>query len=233
MTTATNAEPTTCPTCKAENGDCLCNAWSEHFDEMIEPISIHDPDFRIVRANQAFGDLLGMKPEEVVGCRCHELIHKLPNACKNCPHQRLLAENRAVAAEMKEEVLGCIIYVNTSPIRNSSGKVIGSVHVVHDMTDHYAAENERIEREKLQTALEMAGAVSHELNQPLQVISGYAEMLARNIPEQDANHRRAVEIKTQAMRMRDTIRKMKKIRKYETRDYIDGTRITDFTSEAN
>ncbi len=38
-------------------------------------------------------------------------------------------------------------------------------------------QKEMREREKLQGLLEMAGAVCHELNQPLQVVSGFSEML--------------------------------------------------------
>jgi DNA-binding response OmpR family regulator len=38
------------------------------------------------------------------------------------------------------------------------------------------------EKEKFQGVLEMAGAVCHEINQPLMVISGYSEILLMDVP---------------------------------------------------
>ncbi|MEQ8204397.1 MAG: ABC transporter substrate binding protein, partial [Smithellaceae bacterium] len=46
-----------------------------------------------------------------------------------------------------------------------------------DITDRKQAEEERLRGEKLQGVLEMAGTVCHEMNQPMQIISGYSEML--------------------------------------------------------
>ena len=40
-----------------------------------------------------------------------------------------------------------------------------------------AAERVRAEKDRLQGVVEMAGAVCHELNQPIQSISGYAELM--------------------------------------------------------
>jgi C4-dicarboxylate-specific signal transduction histidine kinase len=56
-------------------------------------------------------------------------------------------------------------------------------------------ENEgvRVETEKLQAIIEMAGAVCHELNQPLQSIYGYCET-----------------------------KKLMRVKRYETKDYLKG-----------
>ncbi len=40
---------------------------------------------------------------------------------------------------------------------------------------------ELVEKEKLQGVIEMAGAVCHELNQPMQVVSGVSELLMMDI----------------------------------------------------
>jgi signal transduction histidine kinase len=38
-------------------------------------------------------------------------------------------------------------------------------------------------REKLQAVLELAGAVCHELNQPIQAILGHSELLLMDLPK--------------------------------------------------
>ncbi len=81
--------------------------------------------------------------------------------------------------------------------------------------------------EPIQFEDEMAGAASHELNQPLQVISGYAELLLRELPEDHSHYEYIQEIKKHIDRLGEVTRKIMRITKYETLDYIDGVKIID------
>ena len=61
----------------------------------------------------------------------------------------------------------------------SSFQLEGQWHafgVIRDISHRKQAEIERLQKEKLQGVLEMAGAACHELNQPLQVVSGYNDL---------------------------------------------------------
>lgn len=86
---------------------------------------------------------------------------------------------------------------------------------------------ELMQREKLRGVLEMAGATCHEFNQPMQVISGYCELLLRQIPEEDRIHGQISRILQAVRSMIDVTRKLQMITKYETREYIEGARIID------
>ena len=52
-----------------------------------------------------------------------------------CPHAQLLRDGQAHVAEVCEERLGGDFSVSTSPIFDSQGRMIGSVHVAHDITE--------------------------------------------------------------------------------------------------
>jgi PAS domain S-box-containing protein len=99
--------------------------------------------------------------------------------------------------------------------------------IVRDISDRKLAEKERVQKEKLKGVLEMAGAASHELNQPLQVISGYAELLLREFPEDHPHYEYFQEIKEHIDRLGEVTRKIMRITKYETLDYINGVKIID------
>ncbi len=79
-----------------------------------------------------------------------------------------------------------------------------------------------IEKEKLQGILEMAGAVCHELNQPLQVVSGISELLTMDIQENNPLYKKMALIKEQTERMGQITLKLAKITSYETKDYLEG-----------
>ena len=99
--------------------------------------------------------------------------------------------------------------------------------IIRDISDRKLAEQERVQKEKLKGVLEMAGAASHELNQPLQVISGYAELLLREVPNDHAVYPYIHEIKEHIDRLGKVTKKIMRITKYETLDYIDGVKIID------
>ncbi|MFH1314370.1 MAG: response regulator [Candidatus Eisenbacteria bacterium] len=84
-----------------------------------------------------------------------------------------------------------------------------------------------MQREKLRGALEMAGATCHELNQPMQVVSGYAELLLKQVGEGSRLRTQMGKIQEAVESMIGITRKLQSITRYETRQYIKGSRIID------
>ncbi len=78
-----------------------------------------------------------------------------------------------------------------------------------------------VEKEKLQGVIEMAGAVCHELNQPMQVISGRSELLLASL---DDNHVKddIKTIQSQVMRLGKITRKLNGVTSYKTKNYLTG-----------
>jgi PAS domain S-box-containing protein len=102
-----------------------------------------------------------------------------------------------------------------------------AVFAINDISWRAQAEAERLEREKVQAVLETAGAVCHEMNQPLQGVTTLSETLLMNQDEDEdwANQiRRIIDL---TGRMGAITKKLMRITKYETKDYIQGVRIID------
>ncbi|MCJ7771764.1 MAG: transcriptional regulatory, partial [Desulfobacterales bacterium] len=75
--------------------------------------------------------------------------------------------------------------------------------------------------------LEMAGAVCHELNQPMQTISGYTETLLKDLSKTDTAFDRLEKVMEEITRMGTITKKLMRITKYETKDYLQGIKIVD------
>jgi len=86
---------------------------------------------------------------------------------------------------------------------------------------------ELIAKEKLAGVLEMAGAVCHELNQPLQAIYIIMDSMSIDIPKDSYLQTDIKDIKHQILRIREITKKLMKITKYESREYIRGVKIID------
>ena len=101
------------------------------------------------------------------------------------------------------------------------------------VTKEMRAEEERLERERLQVLLEMAGAVCHELNQPLQGIYGYSQSLLMKLAKDDQRYAKIKKIIELTMRMGDITGKLRGITKYETKDYVQGVKIVDIDKSSD
>ncbi len=84
------------------------------------------------------------------------------------------------------------------------------------------AEAELRRHGKLQGAMEMAGAVCHELNQPMQAVSGYSGIITMGIKADDPLGKKLESIKQQIDRMGIITRKLMDITRYETTEYNHG-----------
>lgn len=83
-----------------------------------------------------------------------------------------------------------------------------------------ALQKEMRERERLQGVLEMAGAVCHELNQPLQSLSGYSELLLMDLGADDPDLPVLVNIKESVDRIGELTRKIMKVTRYQSKPYL-------------
>ncbi|MDY0161884.1 response regulator [Desulfobotulus sp.] len=89
--------------------------------------------------------------------------------------------------------------------------------------DLQLAEAEKEERQKREGALGMAATICHELNQPLQKISGYAELLQMSgAGERASTLRYAKEIMHAVSEMGALTRKLMRLTQYRTRNYPGG-----------
>jgi len=114
--------------------------WRLTFDSITDLVSLHDQNFRIVRANKAMADFFGMPAEALVGRYCYEVFHGTNAPVAHCPHGRTLATKQAEVQEIDDPHLGCPMLISTSPVFNEAGQVIASVHVAKDITENRRTE---------------------------------------------------------------------------------------------
>ncbi len=94
-------------------------------------------------------------------------------------------------------------------------------------------EKRLMEKEKLNGVLEMAGGICHDLNQPMQVVSGYSELLLMDMGKENSAYPYIKMIKEQTDEMGSITRKLMRITKYETKDYTEGSIIIDIDKAAS
>lgn len=89
------------------------------------------------------------------------------------------------------------------------------------------SEKERLKKEKLKSILEIAGAVCHELHQPMQSIMGYSELLLAQVSEESPIYSKLRIINQEVNRMSEITQKLMRITRYRTKSYLQDTEIFD------
>lgn len=119
--------------------------------------------------------------------------------------------------------------------RDSQGNPIGFKGITRDITERKQAADERLRREKLQGIVEVAGTICHEMNQPMQIISGNIDLMMLGTTGDDKNYSKLNLIKEQIQRVKAISKKLMMITEdyYKTIDYLGLSRIIDIGTIPN
>jgi PAS domain S-box-containing protein len=135
--------------------------WRTTFDSIVDPISIIDNDFRIIKSNRAFADMAGKEPKQLIGKICYEVLHSRDNPCEHCPQPVSKETGTTALTEYFDEGRTRFLQVSSSPIVGDGGAIVGFVNVKNDITGQM---KERDDLKKYSGHLKkMVGQLSKEL----------------------------------------------------------------------
>ncbi len=106
------------------------------------------------------------------------------------------------------------VSVTVSPIRDAEGKIIGASSIARDITHRKEAEAAATpELDTLRYVASLAAAAAHEINNPLAVIMGYAQLLADKVDAQGQGQ--LDEILEALSRIQEIVTRMKRVTRIE------------------
>jgi two-component system NtrC family sensor kinase len=110
--------------------------WAYTFDSIGDPIFVHDPEFRILRANQRLGHLLGRDSAALVGRMVTDLLPRKGTNYNSCPY----CEGIAGEGDDPDPWLTGYFLASNSTFTDPRGRQLGTVHALKDISERKRAE---------------------------------------------------------------------------------------------
>jgi len=176
-------------------------------DTVDEGFIVVDHNYRILTANRAYCESVGMHRDKVIGRHCFEVSHNRFSPCyeggEECSVKEAFSSGTPQLAYHRHEDLdGNTIYVETKafPILDASGTIIQAIETVNDITEKLLLEEERLKVQKLEAIGTLAGGIAHDFNNLLQGVFGYLS-LAKMVPGQNEEAVAALEEAEKALHL--------------------------------
>ncbi|NPV06672.1 MAG: GAF domain-containing protein [Anaerolineae bacterium] len=158
------------------------------FHGITDGMYIVDREDRLVVINEPEARFLGSHPESLVGSSYRSLYHRTDSPCEHCAVEEALGSGEHVS------MLACYSdrgertvwrEVDIYPIRDREGVTSRAVVFARDVTEKRRLEASLVESGRMASIGQLASSIAHEVNNPLTVIIGNAEVLLLDAPAED------------------------------------------------
>jgi diguanylate cyclase (GGDEF)-like protein/PAS domain S-box-containing protein len=130
---------------------------------LTELVAYEDKQLRVIWANQAAAESVGLSVEQLVGRHCYEIWGRRTEPCIGCPVTKAIKTGRIQEAEMTTPD-GRVWGIRGYPAKDENGDVMGVVEVTIEITERKRAEEERESAARRVEALrDVAQAVNRSL----------------------------------------------------------------------
>ncbi|MCL6448836.1 MAG: GAF domain-containing protein [Armatimonadetes bacterium] len=151
--------------------------WEETFRALADPLLLTDLDYNVLLDNGRYVDSID-SPEQTGGKKCFRYLWGREQKCEHCLLDEVCATGKPAYRRMQTGT-GKVLDVFYYPVFNDQGRIYGVIHHLKDVTASVHMQAKLIQSAKLAAIGEMAAGVAHELNSPLTVIIGNAQILQR------------------------------------------------------
>ncbi|MCP3954728.1 MAG: response regulator [Desulfobacterales bacterium] len=177
----------------------------------------------IVDVNPMAAEMVGLPVGDMLGKKCPGFIYPdEPPACVAADPDSTLVQPEHILLKSDGSRIPIHKTVTRTIIENRACVIESFV----DISEQQQAQLELVERKKMQGVLEMAGAVCHEMNQPLQVVSGFCELIMMDLDENSPFYEQFQTIRSQIGEMGRITGQLMGITRYRTKEHL-ADRIID------
>ena len=153
---------------------------SQQFNTLLDGIPFNllllSSELKILWANKAVASLFEKNVSELAGEYCYSLCCNIISPCENCPTKRSFKTGKEESSEITTDE-GKIWDIMSFPIKDESGNIKTVIELARDITEKANLQASATRTRHLASIGELAAGVAHEINNPINNIMNYAQIL--------------------------------------------------------
>lgn len=152
-------------------------------DAIPDFISFQDHEGRYVSVNRAFCKMLGKGVDDIVGKKNHDLFSRIHADLYDREDRKVLESRVPLVKENRLRGPKGIkwLHVVKIPVLELTNKINGLVCSGRDISQLKKVQDQLAHAQKMESVGRLAAGVAHEINTPLGIILGYAQLLQEDI----------------------------------------------------
>jgi len=164
--------------------------WESTFKAVTDPIFLVDTDYNVLLHNGRLPAEMQGFWDQALSRKCFSKLHGRKEPCPQCPIQEVQRSGKPVYQRWQTES-GLVLDLSYYPVLAEGEKLAAVTIILKDVTEKIKMEGQLVQSAKLAALGEMAAGVAHELNSPMTVIIGTAQLVARELQEDGQTERAA------------------------------------------
>jgi len=156
--------------------------WESTFMAVTDPIFLVDTDYNVLLHNGRLPAEMQGFWDQALSRKCFAKLHGRTAPCPECPIREVQRSGQPVYQRWQTES-GLVLDLSYYPVLNENKELSAVTIILKDVTEKIKMEGRLVQSAKLAALGEMAAGVAHELNSPMTVIIGTAQMVARELQE--------------------------------------------------
>jgi signal transduction histidine kinase len=145
-------------------------------DAIPDALTLLSPELKVMWANRGAESLFGRPISEILGRPCCELWNNRSTPREDCPAVRAFHSGRSENIEVSAPD-GSTRDTRVFPIWDMEGRVYSVIEIATDVTERRILQAEAQRVAHLASLGELAAGVAHEINNPINGIINYAQIL--------------------------------------------------------
>ncbi len=194
---------------------------------------VFDQRRRVVLANKVFLAAMGKEESEVLGMNYGDLCSSSVIGAISCPVDQIIQDQKMkpLVQEYRSGDQQHWFERTASPLYDAEGRIEYVIEIIRDITSEHMLAEEKLQSGKLQGIVELAGTVAHEINSPLFVALGTAQLLIEESDQSPIINELGIIIRN-LQQISDLTKKMTSMTGFVSRDYVGASRLLSFTDDS-